>query len=205
MRLPYLSADPGRKRQQIIGFGGVNYGEGAKDGELAESLNLRSDLYPCMSPRIGQASLKTFDGAEGILGGDDLFVAAGGKLYKNGEEFATLTPGEKTLLKMNTKLVVFPDKVYFNLNDEDNYELTRVEPSDWEENYTSYFTKEEEKYLPVSADDTPTWLTERYYRYVPMHKLNSEFEFFGGTLTFEKNKISGGEPPQAKSSIFYSY
>ena len=37
MNLPYMTAATGKNRKQIIAFAGLNYGQGAGDGELAES------------------------------------------------------------------------------------------------------------------------------------------------------------------------
>ena len=35
MNLPYMTAATGKNRKQIIAFAGLNYGQGAGDGELA--------------------------------------------------------------------------------------------------------------------------------------------------------------------------
>ena len=51
MNLPYMTAATGKNRKQIIAFAGLNYGQGAGDGELAESWGLSSARFPCISLR----------------------------------------------------------------------------------------------------------------------------------------------------------
>lgn len=51
MNLPYMTAATGKNRKQIIAFAGLNYGQGAGDGELAESWGLSSARFPCLSQR----------------------------------------------------------------------------------------------------------------------------------------------------------
>lgn len=53
MNLPYMTAATGKNRKQIIAFAGLNYGQGAGDGELAESWGLSSARFPCLSQRDG--------------------------------------------------------------------------------------------------------------------------------------------------------
>ena len=186
-----MHAAPSKRRQQIIEFGGINYGEGYSDGELRESLNLRADLYPCLSPIRGRGEKAILTSPGGIFAADDLFYVDGEKLYRNGEELGGVTAGEKELLRMNSKLVIFPDKVYFNLEDKDNFELTREEPLDWDGNYTAYFTYDEEaeEYSAVEGEEAPGWTTDRYYRYSKVHPLEKSISLGGGSFSFTANSI----------------
>ncbi len=121
-----------------------------------------------------------------------MFYIDGEVLYRDGEEFASVTAGEKELIKINSKLVMFPEKVYFNLEDKDNYELTKTEPLDWNENYTAYFTydKESEKYIAViHSESAPSWVAERYFRYSSVHPLDEEITLIGGNVSFSLNGI----------------
>lgn len=183
-----------KRKQQIIDFRGINYGENHRDGELSFSENLSSDYFPCLSPRHSQGVFRTLTNPNGILAGDDLFYVDGNIIYRNGENFAELD-GADTRRKMviiNTKLVIFPDKVYLNLEDKDNFHLTRDEPSDWETNYKAYFIKvegSEDTYSSVVGTSAPKWIQDRYYAKRTVHHLDAEFDAFGGTVAFEHNKI----------------
>lgn len=43
------------------------------------------------------------------------------------------------------------------------FTLTKEAPSDWDTNYTKYFTKTETTYLPVTGATAPTWAANTYY------------------------------------------
>ncbi|MBQ6698697.1 MAG: hypothetical protein IJN09_06600 [Oscillospiraceae bacterium] len=197
MRLPKMRAMPGRARQQIIEFRGINYGEDTAPGELAESENLRSDLYPCLSPsrKKGSGGFAYSDEyPRGITSaGGDLFRACGSKIYRNATELATVSDGTEPvkLVKINTKLVVFPDKVYYNLKDEDNYELLSGEPADWESGYASYFAKDGEAFRAVTKEEAAAgWNANMYYRYTKVHPLEASVRFPEGALSFSGGVIS---------------
>ena len=61
MKLPYFSAATNRTRRQIILFGGVNYSQDTREGELAESFGLSSMRFPCLSQRAGRKTHATYE------------------------------------------------------------------------------------------------------------------------------------------------
>lgn len=67
VKLPYFTAAANRNRRQTILFGGVNYSQDTQDGELAESLNLSSMRFPCLSQRAGRKTHATYEGGDGAL------------------------------------------------------------------------------------------------------------------------------------------
>ena len=44
------------------------------------------------------------------------------------------------------------------------YDLTTSQPADWTTNYTSYYTKSGNDYIPVTGDTAPTWAANTYYK-----------------------------------------
>ena len=66
MNLPYMTAATGKNRKQIIAFAGLNYGQGAGDGELAESWGLSSARFPCLSQRDGRKTAGTYTSPTGL-------------------------------------------------------------------------------------------------------------------------------------------
>lgn len=47
----------------------------------------------------------------------------------------------------------------------DVYELTTSQPSDWTTDYTSYYTKQGDAYIPVpEGESAPTWASSTYYK-----------------------------------------
>jgi hypothetical protein len=104
-----------KRQQQIIAFRGLNYGEGAVDGEFSETENLSTARFPCLSQRAGRAT-------EGhYANGTNLFCDAQGKLlvidgitvYYDGRIVGTVTPGDKQIASIGTKIVIYPDAVYY--------------------------------------------------------------------------------------------
>ena len=105
-------------------FGGLNHRKGATDGDLYDMRNMTSDHYPVLSPR---ASRKSYGGGNKVYGlycyGDQMFVAmkvgANMGLYlRQGENYrrlGALTEGEKQMEVCNMKLIIYPDKVYYDI------------------------------------------------------------------------------------------
>ena len=52
--LPYMPYAANKTEQQIIQFGGVEYGKSGDNGALAESMNLSARQFPALSQRGGQ-------------------------------------------------------------------------------------------------------------------------------------------------------
>lgn len=118
MKLPYLTAATAKAKQQIIAFGGVNYSLGAKDGELLESLGLSSSRFPCLSQREGRKTAGTYTAPTGLYARGKLCVVDGTDFLYDGKAVGQVTAGEKQFATINTKIVIFPDKVYYDTKEE---------------------------------------------------------------------------------------
>lgn len=114
MKLPYLGSSPGRSQQQIVAFGGIHYGEGASSGELEESLGLSSSRFPCLSQREGRKTFATYTAPTVLYARGALCVVDGTDFLYDGRIVGTVTAGEKQFATINTKIVIFPDKKYYD-------------------------------------------------------------------------------------------
>lgn len=114
MRLPYMRSGASKSKQQIVGFGGVNYSREARDGELLESLGLSSAQFPCLSQRAGRKTAGAYLSPTGLYARGKLCVVDGTNLLYDGKAVGQVTAGEKQFATINTKVVVFPDKVYYD-------------------------------------------------------------------------------------------
>jgi hypothetical protein len=114
VRLPQIKTLPPKEKPQIIAFGGINYGQGYRDGELAESHNLSSAHYPCMSQRAGRKREGALEGVSALYARGNLCFVKGTEFIYGGMSVGTVTPGEKQFATINTKIVIFPDKVYYD-------------------------------------------------------------------------------------------
>lgn len=118
---PKMSAQP--TEQELIDiFGGYDHRLRIPDGSWYETKNLSSDHAPLLSPR--RARVNTHRGAVALLEKEALaYVGTDGTLYYNLLPTAVtgLAPGEKQLVGMGAYLVIFPDKIYFNTEDQSDW------------------------------------------------------------------------------------
>ena len=103
-----------KSKKQIIAFGGVNYSREAGDGELLESLGLSSAQFPCLSQRAGRKTAGAYLSPTGLYARGKLCVVDGTSLLYDGKKVGEVTAGEKQFATINTKIVIFPDKVYYD-------------------------------------------------------------------------------------------
>ena len=114
MHLPYLKSRKQATQKQIVAFRGVNYSEAVQDGQFEDSRNLSSQLFPCLSQRQGRDRGKTYENATAVHCKNGLIVVDGTDLIHNGEKVGTVSPGKKIIVDINTKVVIFPDKVMYD-------------------------------------------------------------------------------------------
>ena len=112
--LPYMPYEGGKYQQKIIQFGGIRYGRGGSDGELAESMNLSARQYPVLSQRMERAEAGSYAAATAVFGKGKLCVVDGTKFLYDGVEKGTVTKGEKQIVSINTKIVIWPDMVCYD-------------------------------------------------------------------------------------------
>lgn len=114
MRLPYMRSGASKNKKQIIAFGGVNYSRDAGEGELLESLGLSSSQFPCLSQRAGRKTAGAYLSPTGLYARGKLCVVDGTNLLYDGKVVGQVAAGEKQFATINTKIVIFPDKVYYD-------------------------------------------------------------------------------------------
>lgn len=114
MNLPYLKTSKRKSAQTVVSFRGVNYGEGGGDGQLEDSRNVTSERYPVLSPRAGRSIEGEYEDATAVYYKNGQFVVNGTDLLYNGEVIANVTAGKKQFVSVNSKVVVYPDKVMFD-------------------------------------------------------------------------------------------
>lgn len=116
MRLPYMQTNTQKRQQQIIAFRGLNYGEGAVDGEFSETENLSTARFPCLSQRAGRATEGNYAQGTNVFCDADgkLLVIDGMSVYYDGKIVGTVTPGDKSILSMGSQILIYPDAVWYD-------------------------------------------------------------------------------------------
>lgn len=116
--LPYMPYTANKTEQQIIQFGGVEYGKSGDSGALAESMNLSARQFPALSQRTDRSEFGTYENAAAIFGKGKLCVVDGTSFLYGGEQKGTVKEGEKQIVSVNTKIVVWPDMVYYDTEED---------------------------------------------------------------------------------------
>ena len=114
--LPAMPYGESKTDRQIVQFGGVRYGQGGHDGEFSDTHNLSSRQYPALSQREGRAGAATPEKGTALFGWTKLCIVDGTKLLYDGEQVGTVSEGEKQFAVVNTKLCIWPDKKYLDLD-----------------------------------------------------------------------------------------
>jgi hypothetical protein len=118
---PRLRAQP-TEQDVIDGFGGYDHRLRIGDGAWYDTKNLSSDHAPLLSPRKKRAD--THRRARALLEKEALaYVGEDGTLYYNflPTPVTGLSSGDKQLVGMGAYIIIFPDKLYFNTEDQTDY------------------------------------------------------------------------------------
>lgn len=118
--LPYLKEVQSASKKYSVVFRGLNYGEGVQDGEFADTHNLSTDQYPCITQRAARIKQGEYAEATTLHGKGKLLVIAGTKVYYDGKEVGTVTEGKKQTATVGNYIVIFPDKVYYKVPTEED-------------------------------------------------------------------------------------
>lgn len=114
-----------KSRDMVQVFGGYNHNPRINDGEWYDTLNMSSKDYPLTSARPKRMKGVNTGAATGIAPGNMLAYVRGGsgRLYVNGESTQlTLDPTTpKQFVWMGAYLIVFPDGVWLNTADTEDY------------------------------------------------------------------------------------
>lgn len=102
-------------RRETVSFLGLDRADDVQEGECARQQNLSGRRYPYLAPRLPRSG-EPFDQPDALFAWDGVqIVADNGRLLYDGEELYTLTRGAKQFAVVNTKLVVWPDRVAVDL------------------------------------------------------------------------------------------
>ena len=134
MILPFLSEVQSKSKKYNVVFRGINYGEGAQDGEFAETYNLSTAKYPCITQRAARIKRGQYTKPSTLHAKGNLLVIDGTKVFYGDREVGTVTEGKKQTATIGNYIVIFPDKKYYKVPTEDDLD---GEFGSMEETYTA--------------------------------------------------------------------
>lgn len=115
MRVPNVPNDLSGNRVEIVQMRGINWSDATQNGDLRDGQNLSAHRWPYITARKGRAKQETYSGATALTAYDKLIVVQGTSLLYDGKVVGTVTEGEKQFAAVNTKMVIWPDKVYLDM------------------------------------------------------------------------------------------
>ena len=119
--LPYLQEVQNPSKKYSVVFRGLNYGEGTQDGEFAETYNLSTDKYPCITQRAERVLADdTFTQPSTLHAKGDLLVIDGKDVLYGGKKVGEVTQGKKQTATVGNYIIIFPDKKYYKVPTEDD-------------------------------------------------------------------------------------
>jgi len=116
MYFPSLKYSEAAVKKQIVQFRGVNYSDNAQEGEFSACENLSCRRYPYLSQRRKRVAVGDYASPTAITAWNRFIVVDGTSLLCDGTKVGTVTAGEKQFAVVNTKLVIWPDKVYLDMS-----------------------------------------------------------------------------------------
>lgn len=115
MYMPVLPYKESVKSKQTSVFYGLENRDNAREGSLAYCKGLSPLKYPALAVLKGRSELTDYAAPSNLYGWDKLVAVDGNGLYYDGVFLCNVTPGEKQFAVVNTKLIVWPDKIMVDL------------------------------------------------------------------------------------------
>ena len=136
MKLPQMKYQGNEYQTQVVQFRGLNRRPESADGEYTAGRNLTTQAFPYLAPRRARTTVEQSGTPTAIFGWDKLVVVAEGKLYLDGEAICAVSGKPKQFAVVNSKLIVWPDKLQIDLT---NNEILKMS-SDFYQDPSPLFT-----------------------------------------------------------------
>jgi hypothetical protein len=114
MKLPQLDERSGLRPAVQTGFGGLDHNLSAGDGALYGMENLSGREFPLLVPRRRRGRTGTLTAPGGIGALDEAWWVDGTGFYYGGTRRGSVTPGQKQFAAMGSRVLIFPDKKYYD-------------------------------------------------------------------------------------------
>lgn len=117
MRLTDLPYNLNPNKVETVQMRGINWSDAIQDGDLRDSLNLSARRWPYITTRKGRVKQSGYQNATALTAWDKLVAVQGTSLLYDGQAVGTVTAGAKQFAVVNTRMVIWPDKVYLDISD----------------------------------------------------------------------------------------
>lgn len=117
MRMADIRRSVGKVRRETVAMGGLNWSDRLADGDLAYSKGVSLRRWPYLATRQARAEQAGYTDCTALYAWNKLVAVDGTDLLYDGKKVGQVTEGAKQFAVLNTKLVIWPDRVYFDLQD----------------------------------------------------------------------------------------
>jgi len=116
LTLPKLPYTVQKNKAEIVTLRGINFSDNFQDGDLAACENLSARRFPYITTREARVKQEAYAKASAITSWEKLVVVQGTDLLFDGQKVGTVTAGAKQFAVVNTKMVIWPDKKYLDID-----------------------------------------------------------------------------------------
>lgn len=114
IELPSMRYGGKIKSSTQVKFAGLDHTAGAKEGTLYDMVNMCADDYPVLSTRKERGNYQALETPGGIGAYEKLYWVDGTKFFYDGVEKGTVSPGQKRFVPFAGKVIILPDKLYYD-------------------------------------------------------------------------------------------
>lgn len=119
MNLPDLAYGWRKLKSDILAIRGINYSDAITDGDLADSEGVSTRRFPYIATLRGRTAAESWLNEKNPSSvhryNDHIIAVSGEELLCDNKKIGVVAPGEKQFVTINTKVVVFPDKLILDM------------------------------------------------------------------------------------------
>ncbi len=183
MRLPVIKSKS-KYMRRIVAFGGINLTQSFSEGEMRDCSGISHEMFPSLTQTRKRIDEFRCNNPTAMIFAGKECIACDGALYYDRKKVGELGCGKKCLAYIGNRIIVFPDKVYYdtaeekfasieNLCDLSNLSVT------FEENSVS---------VPENACETIS-----YYETLELGAGDTVFKYSSVTINSDDIKLYGAE------------
>ena len=116
--LPLVREHKKKEYRQTLSFSGLDLSCAPKEGTLSDCENLCSTAYPFVGVRAARNRVCTLNDGSTLGQYNGLYYVDGTDFYYKDKIRGTVKPGKKQMAVMANKIVIFPDKLCYNIEED---------------------------------------------------------------------------------------
>lgn len=112
--LPIMEYTPAKGKKSVVAFRGLNLTSNVRDGDFVSTGNISTRDYPALAPRASRSEGEALASPQALFASGKLCYVSDSGFYYDGALKGAVSEGEKQFAVVNTKIVIWPDKKYYD-------------------------------------------------------------------------------------------